>query len=216
MVYNNWLQHYKSAIFMDFKGINYTKATVKYPCSVRLSFPVLYTLWHWICVHCHPHWAGFLLLKAMFRKKKKKHCFWSVENIDLQNLAELQEASWIILKQKVENRHLVLLCDTRHRNSWKTVPRKKQLKETKSNTQTKPVYIPKGTLCYENEQNPVLKEWKEWFSVALSWCSVNHKIDLEKNDQIWCSRISDFLSLEWVKLQKQWILHFPWCPFPRL
>ena len=34
---------------------------------------------------------------------------------------------------------------------WKIVPLKEQLRKTKS----KPVHIPKGTLCYENNKNPL-------------------------------------------------------------
>lgn len=37
-----------------------------------------------------------------------------MQNIDLQHLAELQEASGTILKQKIENRHLVCYVCVTH------------------------------------------------------------------------------------------------------
>lgn len=96
-----------------------------------MSFPILYRFFTEY-VHCHPRCAG-VLLKAVFKKRRRKISivFCSVQTIHLQHLAELQEASGTILKQKIGIWFVMFVWHTAQKQ-WKTVPLKKQLKETNS------------------------------------------------------------------------------------
>lgn len=100
----------------------------------------------------------FSFQKPCLEKEMKSIVFQSVQNIDLPHLAELQEASWIILKQKT-GIWVVCLCDVVHRNSGRLFHWRNSWRKPNQIHRQKPVHIPKGTLCYENEKNPLLGEF---------------------------------------------------------
>lgn len=98
-----------------------------------------------------------------------------MQNIDSQHLAELQEASWTILKQKIDI-WLVCLCNTLRMNSGRLFHW--------INSWRKLNQIIKQNLYISQKVHYVMRKkrihsWK-WFSIALSWSWGTHKTQILK------------------------------------
>lgn len=77
-----------------------------------------------------------------------------MQNIDLQRLAEpaeLEEASWTILKQKIDIWFVVFVLPAAQ-NQWKTAALKEQLKWATYKKKKKTVYPENGTPFFDNDK----------------------------------------------------------------
>lgn len=105
----------------------------------------------------------------VWETEKQSIVFLSVQNIDLQRLAEpaeLEEASWTILKQKIDIWFVVFVLPAAQ-NQWKTAALKEQLKwatyKKKKNCISRKWY----TVLWQWQDCTVEKRWREQLNITL-------------------------------------------------